>query len=189
MNHKFKKMLKILIPIIFLSFSYCYRLFIPLAIINFIFFSESFAENLETTVGKETGLDIPRYVSLKVTEANMRRGPSLEHKIDWVYKRKNLPMRIIGEFGHWRHVEDFQGQRGWMYKSLLSGKRFSIVIKEETLLRNKNNSDGLGKAILKKNVIVKAKKCDIFWCFIEVEKLRGWVLKSDIWGIKKLETF
>ena len=76
-----------------------------------------------------------------------------------------------------------------MYKSLLSGKRFSIVIKEETLLRNKNNSDGLGKAVLKKNVLVKAKKCDIFWCFIEVEKLRGWVLKSDIWGIKKLETF
>ena len=76
-----------------------------------------------------------------------------------------------------------------MYKSLLSGKRYSIVISGETLLRNKNSLNGLGKAILKKNVIVKAKKCDILWCFIEVEKLRGWVLKSDMWGVKKLETF
>ncbi len=182
-------MLQIAKPIIFLSFSYCYKLFALLVLINFIFCWKLFAENLEFTVGKETGLDIPRYVSLKVSKANMRRGPSFEHKIDWVYKRKNLPIKIIGEFGHWRKVEDFEGQIGWMFKSLFSGKRYVIVTKEETLLRNKNNSEGLGKAFLKKNVIAKAIKCDLFWCFIDLQKHKGWVLKSDIWGVKKLEIF
>ena len=182
-------MLKILSSIIFLSFSICYRLCALLLIINFIFSWKLFAEDLENKVGKETGLDIPRYVSLKVTEANMRRGPSLEHKIDWVYKRKNLPIKIIGEFGHWRKVEDFEGQTGWMFKSLFSGKRYVIVIREETLLRNKNKTEGLGKAILKKNVIAKVKKCDLLWCLVGIKKLNGWVLKSDIWGVKKMEIF
>ena len=182
-------MLKTLSSTIILSRSSCYRLFGLLLIINFIFSWKLFAENLEDTIGKETGLDIPRYVSLKVTKANMRRGPSFEHKIDWVYKRKNLPIKIIAEFGHWRHVEDFEGQTGWMFKSLFSGKRYIIVIKEEIILRNKNRFEGLGKAILKKNVIAKAKKCDPLWCLIEIKKLRGWVLKSDIWGVKKLEVF
>lgn len=182
-------MIKISIPIIFRSFSSRHRFFVLLLIINFIFSWKLFAENFESTLGKETGLDIPRYVSLKVSEANMRRGPSLDHKIDWVYKRKNLPIKIIGEFGHWRKVEDFEGQTGWMFKSLFSGKRYVIVIREETLLRNKNKPEGLGKAILKKNVIAKAKKCDLLWCLVGIKKLNGWVLKSDIWGVKKLEIF
>ncbi len=189
MNHQFRKMSNTVISIIFTSFFSSYRLFVLLLIINLVFCLKLFAENLKTTVGKETGLDIPRYVSLKVSEANMRRGPSLEHKIDWVYKRKNLPIKIIGEFGHWRQVQDFEGQTGWMFKSLFSGKRYVIVIQEETLLRNKNNFKGLGKAVLKKNVIAKAKKCDLSWCFIEIKKLRGWVLKSDIWGVEKRELF
>ena len=182
-------MIKISIPIIFRSFSSRYRFFVLLLIINATFSWKLFAENFEVTVGKETGLDIPRYVSLKVSEANMRRGPSLDHKIDWVYKRKNLPIKIIGEFGHWRKVEDFEGHTGWMFKSLFSGKRYVIVIREETLLRNKNKPEGLGKAILKKNVIAKAKKCDLLWCLVGIKKLNGWVLKSDIWGVKKLEIF
>ena len=182
-------MLKTSTLIIFRSFSSRYKLFVLLLIINFIFSWKLFAENLESTVGKETGLEIPRYVSLKANEANMRRGPSLEHKIDWVYKRKHLPIKIIGEFGHWRKVEDFEGQTGWMFKSLFSGKRYVIVISEEALLRNKNMPEGLGKAILKKNVIARAKKCDLNWCLVGIKKLNGWVLKSDIWGVKKLEIF
>ena len=182
-------MVQLAVNIIFLSFPHCYRLFAPFLLINFIFCFKLFAENLEFNVGKETGLDIPRYVSLKVSKANMRRGPSLEHKIDWVYKRKNLPIKIVSEFGHWRKVEDFEGQTGWMFKSLISGKRYVIVIREETLLRNKNKPEGLGKAILKKNVIAKVKKCDLLWCLVGIKKLKGWVLKSDIWGVKKMEIF
>ena len=182
-------MIKISIPIIFRSFPSRYRFFVLLLIINIIFSWKLFAENFESTVGKETGLDIPRYVSLKVNEANMRRGPSFDHKIDWVYKRKNLPIKIIGEFKHWRKVEDFEGHTGWMFKSLFSGKRYIIVIREETLLRNKNKAEGLGKAILKKNVIAKVKKCDLLWCLVGIKKLNGWVLKSDIWGVKKMEIF
>jgi SH3-like domain-containing protein len=65
--------------------------------------------------GPVTGLPLPRYVSLKASEANVRRGPSLTHRIDWVFKRRDMPLRITAEFGHWRRVEDRDGAGGWVH--------------------------------------------------------------------------
>ncbi len=134
------------------------------------------------TISKKTGLPLPRFVSLKGNEVNLRRGPSLDYKIDWVYKRKHLPLMIVSEFGHWRKVTDFEGYSGWIYKDLLSGSRYIIVKKEETLLRNKASFNSLGKAILKKEVIGKLIDCDGLWCFIRIKNMRGYVLAEDIWG-------
>ena len=135
------------------------------------------------TVGKKTGLPIPRFVSLKSDKVNLRRGPSLDYKIDWVYKRKHLPLMIVGEFGHWRKVTDFEGYTGWVYKDLLSGARYIIVNRKETLLRNKAGFNSLGKAILKREVIGKLINCEGLWCFIKIKNLRGYVLADHIWGI------
>ena len=70
--------------------------------------------------GSSTNLPVPRFVSLKSSEGNVRRGPSLEHRIDWVFRHRDMPLRITGEFGHWRRVEDNEGQGGWIHYSLLS---------------------------------------------------------------------
>jgi len=134
------------------------------------------------TISKKTGLPLPRFVSLKGDKVNLRRGPSLDYKIDWVYKRKHLPLMIVSEFGHWRKVTDFEGYSGWIYKDLLSGSRYIIVKKEETLLRNKGSFDSLGKAILKKEVIGKLINCEGLWCFVRIKNMRGYVLAEDIWG-------
>ena len=64
------------------------------------------AEEAATGRGAETNLPVPRYVSLKGAEGNVRRGPSLEDRIDWVFRHRDQPLRIIAEFGHWRRVED-----------------------------------------------------------------------------------
>jgi len=86
----------------------------------------------ESKKGQVTNLPIPRYVSLKVKEANARRGPSLSHKIDWIYKRKNMPLEIYGEYENWRRVRDFEGLGGWVHYTLLSGIRF-VLVKNELL--------------------------------------------------------
>ena len=56
--------------------------------------------------GQVTNLPIPRFVSMKAPEGNVRRGPSLSHRVDWIFKEKNTPLQIIAEFGHWRQVVD-----------------------------------------------------------------------------------
>ncbi|MEL6566070.1 MAG: SH3 domain-containing protein, partial [Pseudomonadota bacterium] len=62
--------------------------------------------------GPVTNLPLPRYVSLKAVEGNVRRGPSLTHRIDWVFQRRDMPLRITAEHGHWRRVEDRDGMGG-----------------------------------------------------------------------------
>ncbi|HCT32088.1 MAG TPA: aspartyl-trna synthetase, partial [Sulfitobacter sp.] len=74
-------------------------------------------------VGQVTNLPVPRFVSMKASEGNVRRGPSLTHRIDWVFKHRDLPLRITAEHGHWRRVEDRDGMGGWVHYSLLSGTR------------------------------------------------------------------
>ena len=80
--------------------------------------------------GPVTNLPIPRYVSLKASEGNVRRGPSLNHRIDWVFKHRNMPLEVTGEYGHWRRVIDRDGVGGWVHYSLLSGMRTVIVEQE-----------------------------------------------------------
>ena len=158
------------------------KVFVLVGLINlFSAGTISFASD-SLTISKETGLPLPRFVSLKGDKVNLRRGPSLDYKIDWVYKRKHLPLMIVSEFGHWRKVTDFEGYSGWIYKDLLSGSRYIIVKKEETLLRNKASFDSLGKAILKKEVIGKLIDCEGLWCFVRIKNMRGYVLAEDIWG-------
>ena len=80
--------------------------------------------------GPVTNLPLPRYVSLKGSEGNARRGPSLSHRIDWVFRHAGMPLRVTAEFGHWRRVEDQDGAGGWVHYSLLSGVRTAIVHKD-----------------------------------------------------------
>ncbi|MEM6465351.1 MAG: SH3 domain-containing protein, partial [Pseudomonadota bacterium] len=77
--------------------------------------------------GKVTNLPIPRYVSIKAKEANARRGPSLNHRIDWVFHHRGTPLRVTAEHGHWRRVEDVDGAGGWMHYALLSVARFVLI--------------------------------------------------------------
>ena len=63
--------------------------------------------------GQVTNLPIPRFVSMKAPEGNVRRGPSLSHRVDWIFKQKNTPLKIIAEFGHWRQVVDWEGNQLW----------------------------------------------------------------------------
>ena len=159
------------------------KVFVIAVLINLFFIVNVLSASSGSKISKKTGLALPRFVSLKSNKVNLRRGPSLDYKIDWVYKRKHLPLMIVSEFGHWRQVTDFEGYTGWIYKDLLSGSRYIIVNNEETLLRNKATFDSLGKAILKRKVIAKLIDCEGLWCFIRISNMRGYVLAEHIWGI------
>ena len=159
------------------------KVFVIAVVINLFLIVNVFSASSTSKISKKTGLPLPRFVSLKSNKVNLRRGPGLDYKIDWVYKRKHLPLMIVSEFGHWRQVIDFEGYSGWIYKDLLSGSRYIIVNNEETLLRNKATFDSLGKAILKRELVAKLIDCEGLWCFIRIRNMRGYVLAEHIWGI------
>ena len=136
------------------------------------------------TTGPVTKLPIPRFVSMKADEGNVRRGPSLSHRIDWVFRHRGMPLEVIGEFGHWRRVRDSEGAGGWMHYTLLSGVRTVIVQEDMTALLSKPVPNSDPRAQAEAGVIARLERCTPDWCRIKAETARGWVPKSTLWGVR-----
>ena len=69
---------------------------------------------------KGTGLPLPRFASLRADEANVRAGPGTRYPIEWVFRRKGMPVEIVAEFENYRKIKDWQGASGWVHQSLLT---------------------------------------------------------------------
>ena len=138
--------------------------------------------------GPVTDLPLPRYVSLRAGEANARRGPSTTHRIDWVFTRRDLPVRITAEHGHWRRIEDRDGAGGWVHYSLLSGTRTVIIERDMLPLRSRPDATAPETARLEMGVIARLNNCTPDWCRLSVGGYRGWAEKSALWGVSATET-
>jgi len=132
--------------------------------------------------GPVTNLPLPRFVSMKAEKANVRRGPGLTQKVDWVFTRKNMPLQVVAEYGNWRRVLDIDGAGGWIHFSLLSGVRTVIVQKDYTPLRSSAAVGADPNAYAEQGVVAFLVKCRPRWCQIKVRGQWGWVLKTEIWG-------
>lgn len=136
----------------------------------------------EPVRGPVTNLPLPRYVSLKSSEGNARRGPSLSHRIDWVFRHNGMPLRVTAEYGHWRRVEDREGAGGWVHYSLLSGVRtVTLTTDQDLLMRPDPTASALARA--EAGAIARLGACLPDWCRISAPGAQGWVPKSTIWGV------
>ncbi len=160
-----------------------FRLAVCVVIVVVLSFAASAGER-----GAVTNLPLPRFASLKASEANVRRGPSLTHRIDWVFKRQGMPLEIIAEYGHWRRVRDRDGLGGWVHYSLLSGARTAIAEKDMMEIRNRPDPTAPVVARLELGVIARIEQCTRAWCRLSVSGYRGWAQKADLWGVGPDET-
>jgi len=140
-------------------------------------------------VGEVTGLPVPRFVSLAAEVANLRLGPRRSYDVIAVYRRHGLPLMVLGEFDNWREVVDFEGERGWMHTSLLSGRRTVMIRDETAVLRRLPSAEGPANARLAPGVIAELLRCeaDASWCFVEVEGRRGWLPRARLWGVDRAD--
>lgn len=146
-----------------------------------LYFSPAAAAEIKS--GPVTNLPLPRYVSMKASEGNARRGPSLTHRIDWVFTQRDMPLRIVAEHGHWRRVEDRDGQGGWVHYSLLSGVR-TVIVEEQTLrLYSRPDTSAPATADLEAGVIARLDKCGPVWCQLKSGGYKGWAAKEHLWGV------
>lgn len=137
--------------------------------------------------GPVTNLPLPRFVSLKAAEANVRRGPSLTHRIDWVYKRRDMPLEVVAEHGHWRQVRDRDGAGGWVHYSLLSGVRTVLVLQDMLPLLAQPAPEAKVNARLELGVVANLGECQPEWCWLSVNGYKGWAPKARLWGVKLSE--
>jgi SH3-like domain-containing protein len=133
--------------------------------------------------GAVTNLPLPRFVSLKATEANARRGPSLSHRIDWVFKLRGYPLEVIAEYGHWRRVRDFEDATGWVHYTLISGVRTALVQHDTVDLHVRPDLSSRLAAQAEKGAVLRLLECNIDWCKASAGGHKGWLRKTGLWGI------
>lgn len=142
------------------------------------------AESLPTpSKGSVTNLPLPRFVSLKKAQVNVRRGPGLTHRIDWVFQQAGMPLRITAEYEHWRRVEDATGEGGWVQYAMLSGARSVLVETDMAEFRGLADTAAEVTFQAERGVIGRLLECSIDWCRVAVEGNKGWVKKADLWGV------
>ncbi|MDO5528543.1 MAG: SH3 domain-containing protein [Paracoccus sp. (in: a-proteobacteria)] len=130
---------------------------------------------------------LPRYVSLKGSEGNARRGPALSQRIDWVFRQSGMPLRVVAEYGHWRRVEDRDGAGGWMHYALLSPVRTAIVQHDMVELRARPDLNAGIVAMAEDGAVVRLGSCNPEWCRISGGGTSGWVPKAALWGVDLAE--
>jgi SH3-like domain-containing protein len=131
----------------------------------------------------DSGLPLPRFVSLAGDSINVRSGPGRTYPIRWVYSRLGLPVRIVEEFDAWRKVEDHEGDVGWIHGSLLSRRRTVIVTAEVAQLHRTPARDARVLLRAERGVIGRLLDCDTAWCFLDVDGTRGWMERGALWGV------
>lgn len=139
-----------------------------------------------------SGLPLPRFASLRSGEVNMRTGPGTRYPIIWVFKRQGLPVEITAEYDIWRRVRDPEGNEGWVHKNEISGKRAVIVTGTAAALhelRDSPTDTADVKAHLETGVTGQLLSCNIEWCKLKFDGIKGYLRKSDFWGAYPYETF
>lgn len=134
--------------------------------------------------GSVTNLPLPRFVSLKAATANARRGPSLSHRIDWVFGLRGYPLEVIAEYGHWRRVRDFEDATGWVHYTLISGVRTVLALEDIVDLHGQPDLSSRLTAQAEKGAVLRLLKCSLEWCQVNADGYKGWAKKSAIWGVR-----
>ena len=145
--------------------------------------NETAEDQAELRTGPVTGLPLPRFVSLKANEANVRRGPSTSHRIDWVFARRDMPLQVTAEYENWRRVVDRDGLGGWVHYIMLSGVRTVIIDTDMQPLYARQDESSPQEAILEAGVVARVEECTLNWCQLSTAGYKGWAPKSAIWGV------
>ena len=148
-------------------------------------------------VGSVTGLPLPRFASFRSEEVNMRSGPGTRYPIQWVYKRRDLPIEIEREFDVWRLVETDDGTKGWVHQATLIGNRTFVTLPAPTgaastgtlataqTVRATAAADGSPAAYLKPGVIGHVLSCPAAsdWCRVTAGGVTGYLPRRAMWGL------
>ncbi len=141
----------------------------------------------DASILNPSGLPIPRYVSLKFDEVNVRVGPGKRYPIRWVYTRARFPVQVIEEFAHWRKIRDVEGAIGWVQKDQIASERTVLIVDKPQNLYNRPEVSATPVMRAAPMVIATLVSCKPEWCRVEISNRRAWIRKADIWGVTREE--
>ncbi len=126
---------------------------------------------------------VPRFASLRADEVNLRTGPGERYPIDWVLTRKGMPVEVLAEFDVWRKIRDAEGSEGWVHQRMLVASRNVVVEGGIRTLHAEPDAASPAVARAEPGVIGRLIECRGRWCYVEAKGTKGWLERSEIWGV------
>ncbi len=130
-----------------------------------------------------SGRELPRFVSLRFGTVNLRQGPGDDYRINWVYKRKGMPLLVIAEHDNWRRVCDFEETTGWIHRSQLMAVQSVMVMRNPTWLRTLHEADARVLGRVGVGDLLRLERRHRGWCLVGTGGLMGWTPKTNLWGV------
>ena len=124
------------------------------------------------------------YVSVKKDGVNIRSGPSTKSKIIWeVFE--SFPLQVLERKDKWAHVIDFEGDKGWIYETLIQDKKTAIVKVETANMRSGPSKNDPIIATVKKGVVFEPVETQGNWMKLSYKNdITGWIHNSLLWPSK-----
>ena len=119
--------------------------------------------------------------SLKKSKVNVRYGPGFDYEVKYIYKKKNLPVKILDKKENWRKIIDIKKNGGWIHWSQLK-KINSFVTLDEKILFLKPSLFSKPIAKIQGGRLLLVDKCITNWCKVETEGYSGWIDSANLWG-------
>ncbi len=141
-------------------------------------------------IGAVTKLPVPRFVSLRSDEVNLRAGPGFQYPVIAVYQRAGLPVEIIGEFNVWRQVVAPDGGKGWVHEATIRARRGFYITKLQVVMRTAPSANASIAAYLNQGVSGELIRCDqgSDFCKARAGHVTGYLARGDFWGAFAGET-
>ena len=122
------------------------------------------------------------YLTLRSDTVNLRQGPSFDHAIKFIYKKKFLPVLVIDKSYNFRKIIDHENNSGWIHISQLSKKKAALNDREDSIIFRKPSKYSRPIAVVEKGRLFLVKKCRKNWCKIETGNYSGWIEKQNLKG-------
>lgn len=150
------------------------RLAQALSLLVWVFYCDARADEV---------LSLPRFVSLASPRVYVRVGPDKTYRVAWEFNREGLPVEIFLEYDTWRKIRDQEGTEGWVHKSMLSRHRTVVFLKGQHPVYAEPKETAKVVAYVEENVIAKLGTYSPEWCQVSMDKVKGWVRRTAVWGL------
>ncbi len=132
-------------------------------------------------------LPIPRFLTLKSNKVNVRKGPSSNHDVAWVFQRKGMPVEVTAEFENWRKIRDSEGAEGWILQQMLSGRRFAMAAewtKDKSVTLHDGETERSAAVVkLAAGSLAQIDSCSGEWCYLTTDEYEGYARQTELWGV------
>jgi SH3-like domain-containing protein len=122
------------------------------------------------------------FLTLRNNTTNLRQGPSFDHPIKIIYKKKYLPIKVLDSSDNFKKIKDHENNSGWIHISQLSKRKAALTNNNQVIMFKNSTIFSSPLAVLDQGRLCLILKCNDEWCKIKSEKYSGWIKKENLWG-------